>query len=288
MAIDLGLILPAKIGSGEIAINSEVDAAIEDAVYTPQQVVDEVNALHTTTIDGGAITTDSIDANRFLGSSVWVNGALQDTLFNDTPNYTTGFQLKANAAATPEDPSIYGAYIKGGTIESAILKTSEITFGGVKFLAEGSTTNSGRTGYTDGGSFSCGTVGSGGEIIGIGYIYMPLHSSGFNRARALSADSNIHINGSAYLYVDYTDVTVIYVEIEQQINAEAWTVLASQSVNPYHNNDLSYGSYSLNVTYNGTLAGIPLDAAVQYRAKIRTNRDSGYFGNISGFISLHN
>ena len=85
-----------------------------------------------TEIDGGLLTTNTINADRFIGDTVWVNGSLQDTAFNTLPNYTTGFQLTANAAGTFADPNIYGAYMRGGdiygvNIESATLVSSTIS-----------------------------------------------------------------------------------------------------------------------------------------------------------------
>lgn len=64
-----------------------------------------------TTIDAGKITTNTI----------WVGGVIQDDLFKANPNYTTGFQIKANASGTTSDPNIYGAYIKGGTLEGSTI-----------------------------------------------------------------------------------------------------------------------------------------------------------------------
>ena len=43
---------------------------------------------------------------------------ISDADFDANPNFTAGFRIKAGAQATTADPNIFGAYIKGSTIEA--------------------------------------------------------------------------------------------------------------------------------------------------------------------------
>ena len=97
------------------------------------KLVDMATAINTgtTTINGGKITTGSITADRIGSttgnSTVWHGGGLVSDNFNGnahgnigTP--TRGFRLSSDASGTSADPNIYGAYIKGGTIEGTTFK----------------------------------------------------------------------------------------------------------------------------------------------------------------------
>jgi len=77
-----------------------------------------------TTIDGGKITTNTLDANRLTTNFAWINGSVQSSDFTTVGG--AGFRLKANAAGTSADPSIYGAYIRGGTISAVELESSTL------------------------------------------------------------------------------------------------------------------------------------------------------------------
>lgn len=91
------------------------------------EVVNDINNGNTTTINGGRITTGSITANQIAANSIStnqiavgtgiVNGYVQSSDFTSVGG--PGFRLKSNAAGTSADPSIYGAYIKGATVEGA-------------------------------------------------------------------------------------------------------------------------------------------------------------------------
>lgn len=90
---------------------------------TPQEVVNAVNSGQTTTINGGKITTGSISAKTIYTSDAFVGHTLQSIDYNGI----NGFILKSNAAGTSVDPTIYGAYIKGSTLEGSSIKLREIT-----------------------------------------------------------------------------------------------------------------------------------------------------------------
>lgn len=92
----------------------------------------------TTTINGPKITTGSITASQISSASItadrlspttgttttWKGGGLVSNNFNGNADGaigspTAGFRLSSDAAGTSVDPTIYGAYIKGATIEAS-------------------------------------------------------------------------------------------------------------------------------------------------------------------------
>jgi hypothetical protein len=100
--------------TGEISFNGVVD-------FT------NTNASGTTTIDGSKITSGSIKALQIAANTITTNNLTTGiTLVNgqvSSSDFTTiggtGFRLKSNASGTSADPTIYGAYIKGGVLEAS-------------------------------------------------------------------------------------------------------------------------------------------------------------------------
>lgn len=84
---------------------------------------DDLDGTNGTVINGGAISTNTINANKLIVNTTWINGKIQSS---DFKAWTTGFRLKSNAAGTYTDPNIYGAYIRGGTIRGALLQGTKI------------------------------------------------------------------------------------------------------------------------------------------------------------------
>lgn len=89
---------------------------------------DYANAINngTTTINGGKLTTNTVEANVLKpstgGTTVWSGGALVSQNFNGSPvgnigTPTTGFRLSSNATGTFDDPNIFGAYIRGSIVD---------------------------------------------------------------------------------------------------------------------------------------------------------------------------
>lgn len=123
MPLDPTLLKPAQIGTSEIATKFDISTSL--AAYNPAEVIN----TNTTTIDGGKITTGSITADQIAANTITTNQiALGTGLVNgyvQSSDFTTmggaGFRLKSNAAGTLEDPTIYGAYIRGGTIDSSTM-----------------------------------------------------------------------------------------------------------------------------------------------------------------------
>ena len=73
----------------------------------------------TTTIDGGYISTGSITTGKLAIGAGIVNGYIQSSNFATVGG--AGFRLKSDAAGTSADPTIYGAYIRGGTIAGTLI-----------------------------------------------------------------------------------------------------------------------------------------------------------------------
>lgn len=89
----------------------------------------------TTTINGGKITTNTLGANTLTpstgASTIWAGGGLVSQNFNGNAagsigSPTLGFRLSSNAAGTSADPTIYGAYIKGATLEGTSLTINDV------------------------------------------------------------------------------------------------------------------------------------------------------------------
>lgn len=114
------------------------------AVDTALQQGDAANDINngTTTIDGGKITTGTITASQIKANAITtnqlstniglVNGYIYSSDFNgnvsgDIGYPTKGFRLSSNAAGTYSDPTIYGAYIRGGTISAESIVSGSLT-----------------------------------------------------------------------------------------------------------------------------------------------------------------
>ena len=102
-----------------------------------KMAADELNtelARTTTVIDGGRITTGTIDASvvnvtNINASNIKTDNALVGHTLQSSDFSTiggTGFRLKANAAGTSADPTIYGAYIKSPKFDGALSRVVSI------------------------------------------------------------------------------------------------------------------------------------------------------------------
>ncbi len=86
---------------------------------------------HTTTIDGGKITTYSLNANRIAVDTLWARGMIaSEEQRNNTTGYIgntdpAGFLINGKAdEGSFNYPNIYGAYIRGGYIYGATMEAS--------------------------------------------------------------------------------------------------------------------------------------------------------------------
>ena len=185
--IDASGTTPQIMFNGKVNFSNVTD--VPQLGSTPQEVVNAVNNGLTTTINGGKITTGSITAAQIQANSVsadkllagtnsttvWTGGGLVSSNFNGNPygdigSPTQGFRLSSGAAGTSTDPNIYGAYIKGSTVDIETLSVK-------------------ATGYS----------GNSGRVVKYqknGYIYMPGYGSGFLASRVCSqAESAVKVEG---------------------------------------------------------------------------------------------
>jgi len=92
---------------------------VEDFAIDPATLIN----ANTTTINGGKITTGSITTGQLAVGIGIVNGYVQSS---DFVLGGAGFRLKSNAAGTYADPTIYGAYIRGGTLDSTTMNVKNL------------------------------------------------------------------------------------------------------------------------------------------------------------------
>ena len=209
--------IDASDATPEIYFNGKVSFSnvtnVPQLGSTPQEVVTAINNAQTTTINGPRITTGSITASQIQsnsvsadrliagtsGSTVWTNGGLVSQNFNgnvygNIGSPTAGFRLSSGAAGNTNDPNIYGAYIKGSTIEGITLNTSDI-----KVKAEGYPNNFGRVNYvTSGGSIVMPGVGTGyymNRVCSSTLSYVKLEGWHRGATNSLSASLQYSLNG---------------------------------------------------------------------------------------------
>lgn len=110
--------------TGEILFNGKVlFTSIQDMpgfvlgedIYTP----------NTSTIDGGKITTKTIDVSSLSVINALVGGEIVSGDYSHIGGL--GFRLKSNAAGTSTDPTIYGAYIKGSVVDTDSIISGSLT-----------------------------------------------------------------------------------------------------------------------------------------------------------------
>lgn len=207
--------------SGEI--NSNNDAfAVSQGFSSYADMQSKYSALGKTIINSGYINTglvnsnsivaNSISADRLMAgtnsSTVWSGGGLISANFNGNPygnigSPSQGFRLSSNASGTVEDPNIYGAYIKGSTVDIQTLNVK----------ADGYPSNSGRVvKYQTNGE-----------------IYMPGYGSGFLASRVCSiTDSAVKVEG---WYRAATNDLTAY--LQYSFDGSNWTTLISKSAQQY-------------------------------------------------------
>ena len=117
---DAGYVLPAGVAN---AINTNTTTINGSKITTGSITAAQIAAYSVT---AAQIAANSVSADRLTStngsSTVWTGGGLVSSNFNgNVAGYigspTAGFRLSSNAAGTSADPNIYGAYIKGGTME---------------------------------------------------------------------------------------------------------------------------------------------------------------------------
>jgi len=209
---------------------------------------DYANAINlgTTTINGGKITTSTLEANVLKpasgGSTVWNGGALISYNFNGNAvggigSPTQGFRLSSNAAGTSTDPNIYGAYIKGATLEGTSLTVNDVKVKAIDYPL-----NFGPLMLNSSDSSS----GSGSA-----YAYSILYvsrsySSGYNSNRMCPLSNTFKISASSFISGFWE--TTIY--IQASIDSGSWTTVSSGVTS----NSSSFSSYIY--THGNTMQSI--------------------------------
>lgn len=215
-------------------------AVANQGYVLPAGVAAAVNN-NTTTINGSKITTGSIATNQLNVNDVFVNNTLRSSDFSTIGG--TGFRLKANAAGTSADPTIYGAYIRAGVLSASYLNTDSL-----KVL-----TSYGTSAPFSAYSIASVTVSAAGTT---GYspvltAYAPNYGSGYMYERVISSTSERSI--IAYKNLAYH---VAQIAIERSIDGGGWSAIVT---------GVSGGEGGDTLTYLDTTT---FSSYVQYRVKL--------------------
>lgn len=207
--------------SGEINSNNDAFAVSQGfSSYADMQA--KYSALGKTIINSGYINTGLVNANSIVANSVsadrlmagtnsstvWSGGGLISANFNGNPygnigSPSQGFRLSSNASGTVEDPNIYGAYIKGSTVDIQTLNVK----------ADGYPSNSGRVvKYQTNGE-----------------IYMPGYGSGFLASRVCSI-TNSAVKVEGWYRAATNDLTAY---LQYSFDGSNWTTLISKRAQQY-------------------------------------------------------
>jgi len=254
MAINISTLAPASLKSKNVATEQYVDNSISNIdITTPiannndtfakAQGFDSYNdmssrysSLGKTIISGGYINTGLVKADSILANSIsadrliagtsnatmWTGGGLISSNFNGNAagnigSPTTGFRLSSNAVGTVNDPNIYGAYIRGGTINGSVVTGTTFVGDSIRVASAQYPNNTGRvTAFWSERSMTQA------QIRYSTMFYGPAYGSGFNEKRICNpgVSSNIRITWSAY-------TTPGYMNVERSIDGGAWTVIGN-------------------------------------------------------------
>lgn len=206
--------------SGDINANNDVFAqrlgyanyAAMVAAASSGQTIINGGYIGTNLVKSSSILANSVSADRLMAgtnnSTVWTGGGLVSANFNGNTygnigSPTAGFRLSSNAVGTETDPNIYGAYIKGSTVDIETLSVK-------------------ATGYP----------GNSGRVVKYqknGYIYMPGYGSGFLASRVCSqSESAIKVEG---WYRAATNYLVAY--LQYSTDGVNWLNLAVKYAQQY-------------------------------------------------------
>lgn len=187
----------------------------------------------TVKINGGLLEANTVKADRFAPTtgttSTWSGGGLVSDNFNGNPvgsigSPTQGFRLSSNAAGTSTDPNIYGAYIKGGTLEGVSLTGTSLSVADIKIKAEGYPNNFGKVlikkvktrfgsnGYTD-------TI----------TLYSRSYGGGFISDRLCAASPVITIVAQSYGVVSPTGNWSMVASVQISYDGTTWQTISSSS-----------------------------------------------------------
>lgn len=212
---------PFSISGNNILFNGKVsftNVTGTDSVLTTGEAASDINA-NTTTIDGGKITTGSIAAVQIAANTITssqlttgialINGEVKSSDFTTIGG--AGFRLKSNAAGTSADPTIYGAYILGGTLDGATLTGQLLDISNMKVANGGVNTS----------AFSIVLQ----SISSYVTFYGKNYSSGYLYNRCLLSSQNILINASCDATASSGDAfgeSSTSITLQRSIDGGAW------------------------------------------------------------------
>lgn len=258
--------------SGDINANNDVFAqrlgyanyAAMVAAANSGKTIINGGYIGTNLVKSSSILANSVSADRLMAgtnnSTVWTGGGLVSANFNGNTygnigSPTAGFRLSSNAAGTAEDPNIYGAYIKGGSIEGVNIDAFDML---VK--ADGYPLNTGRISYA-------GLNGS---------IYMPGYGTGFNERRVCSKTTSIvKLEGWHRGATNYLVANLYY-----RINGGSWINIASKTAQAYGYQEAFYVYFS--ELFN--MSSCPADSYVEFLL----NGNGNYANSSPVLISIYN
>lgn len=263
-----GKVTFSNITGGESIVTT---ANVQNAINNNVTTIDG-GKIVTNTLLGNTIKTNTLSANTLVAgtgsSTVWKGGGLVSSNFNGNAHGnigspTAGFRLSSDAAGTSANPNIYGAYIKGATIEGAALRLESTTAGNFSnyYHSSGAVKNFtvqstvATTIYSD-------TLRLVSPSYGTGYIP--------NRIRNFTTTIiSIITSGSS------GSLGTAYVLLEIQISVDGGA---------YYKFDAMTTAYGVNKLYNGPLP-VCINT-IDIRLKIVHNRPTDYTHSISAFIDL--
>ena len=219
---------PTAEGVGDLWVDTDNDNRMYrwngtnwvDTTINPANIIN----TGTTTINGGKITTSTLEANVLKpassGTTVWSGGALVSQNFDGNPvgnigTPTTGFRLSSNATGTFDNPNIFGAYIRGSTVDVSTMYSRAPSY----------PTNLGKV-------IRFQTNGD---------VYMPNVGSGFAANRVCSrTESALKLDG---WYVAATNYLVAY--LQYSINGGGtWTTFKTKTAAAYGYQEAFYIYFS--------------------------------------------
>jgi hypothetical protein len=168
-----------------------------------------------------------------------------------------GFRLKANADGTYDDPTIYGAYIRGAKLSGSYASPDSM-----KIIANGYEYNYGRVYYRD---FN---IYDGDSIIESNLFYSHSYSSGYIASRICNPSSSL-IEISILAIVGGDNLCYL----DRQVDGGSWVQLASFSIN-----SVAYTGLHVDTAIPSTYS------TIRYRA--RSNSPSNFVGSVKNLSIL--
>lgn len=222
---------------------------------------DYANAINngTTTINGDKITTNTLGTNTLTpstgASTTWTGGGLVSQNFNGNAagsigSPTLGFRLSSNAAGTSADPTIYGAYIKGSTIEGLTLNVTDIKVKSVNYP-----NNFGRV------LMESSSYGTSFTTLTSSTFVASNFGSGFNALRQCSASQVFNIK--CYLS-NSTTFSSISISLQVSIANGAWTTINTNTSTVFVASSYTYThntSSTQNIAFRAVYSKVSGDTA---------------------------